>query len=236
MLPIYVICKNSDGSFICPNDDSTEIKTKHLPTVRPFADNGKTDEQKEKLDNYVKSVTYGVKSATYGVKSVTYGGNISQGQQVVKNDTGGARCSENEFMQTGVKIIVKKQDLEHEKENIISSNCANRASQLTTHIKESTVNNGIKLQHQNNSVAHAVEKLKLNCRMMQTFFAESLSEHTFQRKTFRLLEEKDGSPLIQLFHSKLDICDVPEMTGGDLYDFFHKGKFLVTLEIFQQLN
>ena len=189
MLPIYVICKNSDGSFICPNDDSTEIKTKNLPTVRPFADNGKTDEQKEKLDNYVKSVTYG--------------GNISQGQQVVKNDTGGERCSENEFMQTGVKIIV---------------------------------NNGIKLQHQNNSVAHAVEKLKLNCRMMQTFFAESLFERTFQRKTFRLLEEKDGSPLIHLFHSKLDICDVPEMTGGDLYDFFHKGKFLVTLEVFQQLN
>ena len=222
MLPVYVICKNSDGAFICPDDDSTEIKTKHLPTFDPFAGNCKTDEQKEEIDN--------------SVKSVIYGGNISQEQQVVKNDTDRERCSVNEVQQTEVKSIAKKQGFEHEKEDIISSNCANRALQLPTHIEGNPTKNGLKPQHQNNSVAHAVKKLKLNCRMMQTFFAESLFEHKFQRKTFRLLEEKDGSPLIQLFHSKLDICDVPEMTEGNLYDFFHKGKFLITLDVFQQIE
>lgn len=222
MLPVYVICKNSDGAFICPDDDSTEVKSKHLPALRRFADNGKTDERKEEIEN--------------SVRSIVYGENISQKQQVLKNGTNGERFTDNEVPQNEVKSTVKKQDFKHEKENIISSNCANRVLQLPTHVKENASKNGFKPQHENNSVAHAVKKLKLNCRMMQTFFAESLFEHTFQRKTFRLLEEKDGSPLIQLFHSKLDICDVPGMTGVELYDFFHKGKFLVTLEVFQQIK
>ena len=59
---------------------------------------------------------------------------------------------------------------------------------------------------------------------MQTYFAESLYEHGFPRKTFHFAEDKCGDVLVDIFHSQLKIDEMKNMKPNDLYNYFNQGK------------
>ena len=62
---------------------------------------------------------------------------------------------------------------------------------------------------------------------MQTFFAESLYEHAFSRKTFEVQETEIGAVDVEVFRSELDINEAQTMSSDRLYDYFNKGELKV---------
>ena len=74
-----------------------------------------------------------------------------------------------------------------------------------------------------NSVEDAISKIEFNMRLMQTYFAESLYENGFQRKTFHCKENDVGKIMVKIFHSKLKLSETKNMNPGDLYKYFHNG-------------
>ena len=74
-----------------------------------------------------------------------------------------------------------------------------------------------------NSLDDALKKLKLNLRLIQVFFEESLHEHGLDRASFRMPEDDAGDIAFKLLVSDLDIGDTMHMGPDDLYAYFHKG-------------
>ena len=74
-----------------------------------------------------------------------------------------------------------------------------------------------------NSIDMAVKKLKLNVQLLQTFTAENMNKQGLGHTTFRVEQEKDGSPKVHVFTSSLKTSEALSMTGGDLYDKFSTG-------------
>lgn len=73
-----------------------------------------------------------------------------------------------------------------------------------------------------NSVKDAITKIQLNARLIQTYFAESLYDQGFKRKTFNYHEDEEKRPLVKIVNSDIDIEQIKEMTRDDLYDSFRK--------------
>ena len=81
---------------------------------------------------------------------------------------------------------------------------------------------------EDNSVESAKQRIAFNARILQTFTAEHLFIHGFRRKTFRLEEDDDGNVKVNVFHSKLELNKALCMSGNELYEYFHEGRFPYT--------
>jgi len=75
-----------------------------------------------------------------------------------------------------------------------------------------------------NSLDDALKKLKLNLKLIQAFFEESLYEHGLNRASFRMPVDDAGEIEFKLLISDLDIDDTMQMGPDDLYGYFHKGR------------
>ncbi|XP_065663758.1 uncharacterized protein LOC100199415 [Hydra vulgaris] len=71
-----------------------------------------------------------------------------------------------------------------------------------------------------NNVDEALKKIQLNVRLMQTFFAESMYEHGFSRKTFEIYETNEGVVFVDILYSDLDINEAQTMSPDSLYSYF----------------
>lgn len=69
----------------------------------------------------------------------------------------------------------------------------------------------------------AIKKIKLNVRLIQTYFGESLYEYGFERKSFHIAEDLNGEPSVDIFVSSLDINETMDMKPDDLYSYFSEG-------------
>ena len=74
-----------------------------------------------------------------------------------------------------------------------------------------------------NNVEVAAKKLAFNSRLLQTFTAQDLYQHGFGHRTFKLEENSEGKPMINVFTSSLTTAEALKMTGGQLYDRFSTG-------------
>jgi hypothetical protein len=75
----------------------------------------------------------------------------------------------------------------------------------------------------NNSLDIALQKLRFNALLLQTFMAEEMNKHGFGYQTFELEQNENGEILVHVFTSELTTEKSHEMNGDQLYSWFHKG-------------
>ena len=75
-----------------------------------------------------------------------------------------------------------------------------------------------------NSLDVALQKLRFNALLLQTFMAEEMNRHGFGYRTFELEENENGTILVHVFTSELTTQKAHQMNGDELYGWFHKGK------------
>lgn len=73
-----------------------------------------------------------------------------------------------------------------------------------------------------NTVEDAIVKIRLNARLMQTYFAESLHEHGFERKTFYYAEDAETRPLVKILNCDIGLEEAMKLSRYDLYSTFRK--------------
>ncbi|XP_063396342.1 uncharacterized protein LOC134680958 [Mytilus trossulus] len=66
----------------------------------------------------------------------------------------------------------------------------------------------------------AQEKITLAAMLIQSFTAEKMSEHGFQRSTFQVEHGQDNEPGCKIFQSKLTRNEAHSMTGDELWSYF----------------
>ncbi len=77
----------------------------------------------------------------------------------------------------------------------------------------------------NNSLDIALQKLRFNALLLQTFMAEEMNRHGFGYQTFELEENDSAEVLVHVFTSELSTEKVHQMNGDELYSWFHKGNY-----------
>lgn len=67
-------------------------------------------------------------------------------------------------------------------------------------------------------VESALKRISLTAKLLQTFTAEKMHEHGFERKTFILESDLDATqPQCHVFTSRLSLAEAQRMSGGDLW-------------------
>ncbi|CAJ1099394.1 Hypothetical predicted protein, partial [Octopus vulgaris] len=69
----------------------------------------------------------------------------------------------------------------------------------------------------------ALRRIAFAAQLLQTFTAEKLLEHGFQRQTFQIEADlHTNKPICHLFRSKLQVEEASQMTGQQLWTYFAK--------------
>lgn len=73
-----------------------------------------------------------------------------------------------------------------------------------------------------NDAASAMKRIATAAELMQTFTAEKLNAQGFGRRTFRLVRDEEGAPVVEIFRSKLTLAEARAMEDGDLFNSFYR--------------
>lgn len=70
------------------------------------------------------------------------------------------------------------------------------------------------------SMESALCRIALGAMLIQTFTAEKMMEHGFERRTFQLELSDEFEPVCHVLHSKLTVEEAHCMSGNELWTFF----------------
>ena len=74
-----------------------------------------------------------------------------------------------------------------------------------------------------NTLDTALQKLRFNALLMQTFMAQEMNRHGFGYQTFQLEEDDTDDVFVHVFTSQLTTKKAHGMNGDELYAWFYKG-------------
>lgn len=66
----------------------------------------------------------------------------------------------------------------------------------------------------------AQERITLAAMLIQSFTAEKMSEHGFQKCTFQLEHDLNGEPVCKIFKTKLKLEEAHKLSGDELWAYF----------------
>lgn len=73
-----------------------------------------------------------------------------------------------------------------------------------------------------NDAASAARRIATAAELMQTFTAEKLHAQGFGRRTFRLVRDDSGVPVVEIFRSKLTLAEARAMEDGTLFTALYR--------------